>query len=209
MPLISMFPCSAGGASIDYNSRPQIDFDGKWVQWFIEFYDGQPYWEAWFLSSGTMTVDGTYTADLWAIGGGAVDSDGINKRGSAALALDVQLSGTLAVTIGAGASNYNDKVGGDTSLSGKITARGGDNDVVSDGKPYRFFAEEKASEAGENATGNEKNTRGYGAGGWMNWASNKKLEGEGYGAGGGVAMTSSTYVYRNAHFGALTVRIKA
>ena len=70
-----------GGASIDYNSRPQIDFDGKWIKPFVEFYDGEPYWEAWFFTSGTLTLSQGYTIDAWCLGGG-----GANYRGDSSLA---------------------------------------------------------------------------------------------------------------------------
>lgn len=38
----------AGGGSADIADAPKITFDGKWLPWHVDFYDGTPYWEAWF-----------------------------------------------------------------------------------------------------------------------------------------------------------------
>ena len=42
MPLISMLTGVYGlGGGISYDSHPQIDFDGKLIKPFVEFYDGE------------------------------------------------------------------------------------------------------------------------------------------------------------------------
>ena len=98
-----------GGADggIDYNAKPQITFNGKWSNWYIEFYGGVPYWEALLTSSGTLSVTGNYTADVCGVGGGA----GINNKrpgnGAFAQKLGIDLSGSIAVTIGAGGGVVN------------------------------------------------------------------------------------------------------
>ena len=208
MPLISMFPCSTGGASIDYNSRPQIDFDGKWIKPFVEFYDGEPYWEAWFFSSGTLTVNGTYTADAWGMGGGAGGVSGASStvfagRGDAGMALGVSLSGSLAVTIGAGgnAARWNTS-GGASSLGSLLNIPGGGPNREAYGEPYRFSDPAKQSEAGNDGTGAR-----HGRGGWQFWGEKyiHNESGDGYGAGGG-ALTSSEAA--QGHPGALVIRIK-
>lgn len=217
MPLISMFPCSAGGASIDYNSRPQIDFDGKWIKWFVEFYDGEPYWEAWFFSSGTLTVTGTYTADAWGIGGGAClvgsGADNLTGRGNTATVLGVTLSSTAYVDIGIGARTWNTG-GGDTKLGEWLTATGGVVGLAGNGLPYRFGDPDKANEAGANGTSGAMTRAGggflaLGAGGWLYWRAGETsaptYNGEGYGASAG---TNGSSVSACAHDGALVIRIK-
>ena len=58
---------SFGG--VDVLDAPKIEFDGSWFSWYVEFYGGTPYWEAQLFSSGTLTVQGSYVADLCGIGG--------------------------------------------------------------------------------------------------------------------------------------------
>lgn len=196
MPLISMFPCSAGGASIDYNSRPQIDFDGKWIKWFVEFYDGEPYWEAQFFSSGTLTVTGTYTADAWGIGGGGIWSsgDGVTAGGSCAMQEGIAVQGRMAVTVGAGGRSAD---GGNTSFAG-LTAGAGRPEVARTGTPYRFASPDKSNEAGANGQENKAQ------GGWLWWRNESNSSGYGYGAAGVNYYGNRGY----GQSGALVIRIK-
>ena len=42
MPFISMLTGVYGlGGGINYDSRPRIDSDGKWIKPFVEFHDGE------------------------------------------------------------------------------------------------------------------------------------------------------------------------
>ena len=101
------------GGGVDAGNRPNITFDGKWSGWHIEFYDEEAYWEALLQTSGTLSVSGQYTADAWGIGGGGASgqyyrSGYVYKTGGGSgytnMATDMALSGSVAVTIGAGAT---------------------------------------------------------------------------------------------------------
>ena len=193
---------SAGGG-IDYNSKPQITFDGKWSNWYIEFYGGVPYWEALLTSSGTLRVTGDYTADVCGVGGGA----GINNKrpgnGAFAQKLGIDLSGSIAVTIGAGGEWSDHSDGGDTTLGGVFSAAKGVVGVKNSGTYYRFGDPDKASEAGADGISGGIGWMGYG--GWMHGRASQ-YSGEGYGARGG----SSGYAYgtvSDGHPGALVIRI--
>lgn len=70
----------AGG--VDYNGKPRITFDGKWSGWYIEVYDGVPYWEALFSTDGYLVALSGYTADLWGIGGGGAGGNYYNTYAS-------------------------------------------------------------------------------------------------------------------------------
>lgn len=210
MPLISMFPCSSGGgASIDYNSRPQIDFNGSWLAWHIEFYDSEPYWEAWFFTSGTLTVEGSYTADAWGIGGGGArdrgdSGDGLSSAGATNQALGVTLSGSIAVTIGAGgmATSSDNARGGSTKLGSILTCDGGS---VGFSGQSSTASRNRFGDASRNEYG-----RGGDAGdGWLEFTPIKNTRhgrepGHGFGAG---AATFGTSGARGAS-GALVIRIK-
>lgn len=203
----------AGGGSADIADAPKITFDGKWLPWHVDFYDGAPYWEAWFLTSGTLTVEGNYTADAWGIGGGGVPSwssgGGSTLAGTAgvpAMALGIALTGTVAVTIGAGGSNggYSGDGGGATRLGDALTCPGAPEptgaSVPSDThKRYRFEDPDKAAEAGSNRTKGS----GRAQGGWLainrTVGSRDGAQGDGFGAGGGY--------YGYAAAGALVIRI--
>lgn len=100
----------------------------------MEFYDGEPYWEAWFFSSGTLTLSQGYTIDAWGLGGGGANyrSDGsLAGAGMPAMALGCTVpAGSVAVTIGAGADahdgrKYGAAKGGNTSFGSYLTAQGG------------------------------------------------------------------------------------
>lgn len=202
MPLISMFPCSAGGASIDYNSRPQIDFDGKWIKPFVEFYDGEPYWEAQFFSSGTLSVTGTYTADAWLIGGGCPTANyNDSGNGKTSTTSNLTLSGSIALTIGAG--------GGTTQL-GELASAGPGEDGVRNDFCYRFSDVEKSNEVGADGMWalSSGSIRSYAYGGWLFWkrdatssGSSVYSDGEGYGAGTQLPGSAG-------HQGAAVIRIK-
>lgn len=141
------------GGGVDYASPPQISFDGKWSGWHIEVYNGTPYWEALFATSGTLVSLAQYTADLWGIGGGgAGDSfyqSGHNYgngggSGYTNMVENVTISaGGHAVSIGAGSTALGSQ-GGSTkfldltckggyggSSSGKNGGNGGSNGATS------------------------------------------------------------------------------
>lgn len=216
MPLISHFPSFVRGGTIDYSSRPRIDFNGKWIKWFVEFYDGDVYWEAQFFSSGTLTVTGAYTADAWGIGGGGslmgTGADSITGRGNVAMALGVALSGSIPIAIGKGGDHQGGE-GGDTSLGSLLTAKGGRYGETAIGLPYRFGDADKANEAGANGTSGAT-TRAPGGflalgdGGWLYWRTGDTryltYDGEGYGASGG---TNGSSYSGSGHDGALVIRI--
>ena len=212
MGLISMFPGGGGGGGIDLASKPEITFDGNWLPWHIELYNDAPYWEAWFLSSGTLSVTGNYTADAWMIGGGggtrSVMASGSGGGGHVTQAANVVLQGTIPVTIGAGGLPGNK--GGETSFL-TTTASGGNAGAFnttpySDPNRYRFSDAYHENEIGDVGVG----TRDYaGGGGWQHFRSYEG-HGEGYGAGAGffsVNSSSDTNQNPRGHAGALVIRI--
>lgn len=198
---------STNGIGVDTASAPSAVFDGKWILWHIEIYNGLPYWEAWFFSSGTLSVTGKFDAQAWGIGGGAYPSptaqNGNNPlagRGSASI-VSVTLEGDVAITIGQGGESGN-PVGGNTMLGDTVVGAGGQPATPGTGAPYRFADPDKSNEAGEPA-GN--NSFGYGEGGWLHWdGSVYHYNGRGYGGGGGTGNASG---YCAAHEGALVIRV--
>lgn len=137
---------SAIGNGISASNKPNISFDGKWSGWHIEFYNGVPYWEALFSSSGTLTNFGAeVVADAWGIGGGGAGGkwyqSGTNYGcggGSGYLAevdaIAIAAQSTTAITIGAGAVTTSpgadsnvDEIGaaGGTTSYGTLSAPGG------------------------------------------------------------------------------------
>lgn len=207
-------------AGIDYNSKPQITFDGKWSGWYIEYYGGVPYWEAQFFSSGTLSVSGSYTADAHGIGGGGCANSGGSAayggdRGATRIATGITLTGTMAVSIGAGAF-YTLADGGTTTLAALLSCAGGKTNAGRDGMPsatrgdkcYRFGDAGHIEEQGADGTG-APYTSGNGAGGWMRWRGMTQC-GEGYGAGGGIAYPGSyQYYFLAGHSGLIVIRIAA
>lgn len=208
-----------GGGGIDYSTKPQITFDGKWSNWYIEFYAGVPYWEAVFYSSGTLSVSGSYTADAWGIGGGCGTGDfETGGSGYTNIALGLVISEAVSVTIGAPVTNPYAEAGktilGDvlTCLGGKgrnggsgANGSNGSNGLgTGDGFAMcRFRDPDKAAEAG--SAGTKTGTAGtVGGGGWLDWKTTVG-EGGGYGAGAGYDGAHSQYAY--AHAGALVIRI--
>lgn len=204
---------AAKGGGIDYNTKPQITFDGKWSGWYVEFYAGVPYWEAVFYSSGTLSVSGSYTADVWMIGAGAwygSNQYGADKYragcGHVAQKNGVSASGNSAVTIGAPV-RYKD--GGSTSILG-VTAAGGSCSEVTQGVRYRFGDPDKAAEAGDNNLNynNPSNMTRGAQGGWLHWTSGEfdsASSGAGYGAGGGYYSGGPDS--SGSHVGAAVIRI--
>lgn len=76
---------------MDVLDAPKITFDGSWLPWHIDFYDSVPYWEAWFFSSGTLTLSQDYVIDAWGLGGGGATARADTSPGGAgvpAMALD-------------------------------------------------------------------------------------------------------------------------
>lgn len=111
---------------VDVQQKPNITFNSTWFPWRIEFYDDIAYWEAWFFSSGTLSVTGSYEADAWGIGGGGgAYNDYAGGSGYVRQVLNTVLSGDIAVTIGAGASGGQTALGGDTTLGTLLTCPGG------------------------------------------------------------------------------------
>lgn len=206
---------SKTGSSMSLSDAPKITFDGKWLKWHLEFYNGVAYWEAWFLSSGTLTVTGSYKADLWGIGGGASTYWGSGggtvkgcKGGHVARTQGETISGSIPITIGAGAKNSGINAGGATKLGSVFTCLGGEvsSDFRHSGDPnrYRFMDPEKTEEKGADVAGDGVQS----AGGWLPLAEgidqNGKSDasaGQGFGGGGGY--------FGYAKSGALVMRILA
>lgn len=188
------------GGGIEADAAPKIAYNGKWSGWYVEFYGGVPYWEAVVYTSGVLTVTGNYTADAHGIGGGAA-ATGIKPGGNGAATVKaaITLSGSIAVTVGAGSIDGN---GGETSLGNLLTAAGGVGNTKKNGPYYRFGDTEKKGETGANGSPNYYGEKAAGYGGWMFWRADSS-EGEGYGAGGGYQDRT----WYSGHAGALIVRI--
>lgn len=191
-----------GGASAD--AKPAITYTGKWSGWHIEFYGGAAYWEAIFYTSGTLNIGGSYSADIWGVGGGAFDYSGVMGNGATATVSGVTLStGQIAVTVGAGATKYARGNGGNTTVGASFTATGGVMNTTQTGPFCRFGDSDKADEAGEDGT---SNGYAYGKGGWLHWRGGyDNGDGEGYGAGGDYGGYGNALV--NAHPGVCVIRI--
>ena len=140
---------------ISAKNKPNIDFDGKWSGWHVEFYDGKPYWEALFASSGTLTNYGKdCKCDAWGIGGGGAGGNYTNNyqggvgtgggSGYTNMVENITLpTKTTTVTIGAGATTlnphslnssneyYNGDQGGSTTFL-SLTCAGGYGGCTSD-----------------------------------------------------------------------------
>ena len=208
-----------GGADggIDYNAKPQIAFDGKWSNWYIEFYGGVPYWEAQFYSSGTLSVTGSYTADAHGIGGGGgsynYNNPNAGDRGATSIQFNLTLTQSVAVTIGAGAVAATGNNGGTTKLGSVLSCAGGtalaglNRPSTSRGDELRRFGDyDHSTDIG--ADGSSGKTDNFnGAGGMMHWR-DMPQSGEGYGAGGGVAdLSNYNRYYFGGHFGIIIIRI--
>lgn len=195
---------TASGSGIDPSNKPQILYSGKWSGWHIEFYDNVAYWEAVFYTSGTLSVVGTYSADIWGVGGGAFDYSGVMGNGAASMATGKTLdTGEIAVTVGAGASKNARGNGGNTAVGAVFTAPGGAMNVEQSGPFYRFSDSAKANEEGENGT---SNGYAYGYRGWLHWRCGyDKGDGTGYGAGGSYGGYGNALV--DSHPGVCIIRI--
>lgn len=205
----------AGGVSA--NGMPKITFNGKWLPWRLEFYGGVLYWEAWFLSSGTLTANKSYVADVWGIGGGATGYWTAGSRygcslggGRTGLRTGISLAGSIAVTIGAGANaatsmNAQGNSGGATKIGDTIIGDGGTitSSPISANKRYRFEDPDKASEAGAGAS--DKNFE-YG-GGWLPIAHGGNPNMDDYRQTQGFGGAGAPYT--TAWQGALVIRIPA
>lgn len=205
------------GGKIKISDAPKIAYSGKWLQWHLEFYGDELYWEAWFLSSGTLTVEGSYTADAWGVGGGGSGAwstsaaQGEGYGGCANMATGVRLTGKMTVSIGSAGSNdfdayeYGSTRGGNTKLGNDLlTCSGGYTSAIAGTgttNRYRFSAADKATESNGNAWNS--------MGGWLPIDSNTTLadsspaakQGAGIGAGAGACGL--------ARPGALVIRIPA
>lgn len=235
MPLSSVFMSAAsagggtgGGGVISFDARPRMDYDGKWTDWHIEYYDGVPYWEAILYTSGTLAVTGTVVADAWGIGGGG----GCNMAqgggsGYTNMATDLDLTGNIAVSIGAGGAHRS--AGGNTTLGSLLTCQGGGgapnysnggsggsangmpggkngsngSNGAGDGQPIcRFRDLTKVDDAGDGGTA--KAGGGAGGGGWLHWRANDGQNGCGYGGGGSFHQSG----VGPGNQGALVLRVK-
>lgn len=173
---------------IEISDAPKITYNGSWLPWHLEFYGGVLYWEAWFFSSGVLTVeDGySYTCDAWGIGGGGQANwspgGGNVSTGTAGIPnmrTNIALSDTVAVSIGAGGENgseygsSSDSAGGNTSLGDYLICNGGavpsGMDNISDTyKRYRFEDADKADESsGGSVAATDKSSTYYAQNGWL------------------------------------------
>lgn len=215
------------GETMGIADAPKITYSGDWMPWRPEFYGGVLYWEAWLLSSGTLTVeDGcSYVGDAWGIGGGAQagwSSGGGSVTNVAAgvpnMRTNITLNASIAVTIGSGGLNEGSScAGGATKLGDSLTCAGGatpDGSSVSDNyKRYRFEDPDKAAEAGRSVTADDDGNRFTAQGGWLkikrtilssysgSYSRAVTAQGEGLGSGGGYRGWSSP--------GALVIRVPA
>ena len=202
------------GGSIEISDAPKITFNGRWLGWHLEFYNGVLYWECWIFSSGTLTLQEAYTLDAWGIGGGGAltredNNDGRGAAGNPNMAEALSCeAGTLAVTIGAGgkatssSGTYSGVNGGTTSLGSLLRCSGGNYSMssqVETGKRNRFYDE----------TRDEHGRGGMSGNGWLDFAPSlneaygTREPGHGLGAG---ALTFGTGGARGVQ-GALVIRI--
>ena len=199
------------GGSIEISNAPKITFNGRWLGWHLEFYNGILYWECWIFSSGVLTLQESYTLDAWGIGGGgAVQRADTNNGRGAAGSTNTLLNeyvdvGTVPVTVGAGANASNgDANGGSTMLGSYLTCSGGQyyfSGQTPTTNRNRFGAAEK----------NEHGNGGTAGDGWLPFA-NQKGYGSGYTAytpGQGLGAGAVTYGTSGwvASPGALVIRI--
>ena len=188
---------------MDVLDAPKIEFDGSWFSWSGELPGGTPDWEAQLFSRGTLTGQGSYVADLGGIGGGAGARGGVyvhaGNAGSFAVQTEVPLSGTMAVTVGAGGGSGQN--GGNTAC-GTLTAPGGQGfSGATAASAYRFHDPDKASEQG--TAGAAYDSYSPGGGGWQHFRGVRN-HGSGYG-GGGCRVGEGKYA--DGFPGALVIRI--
>ena len=211
--LFKMNPSFGGG--VDVLDAPKITFDGSWLPWHIDFYDSVPYWEAWFFSSGTLTLSQDYVIDAWGLGGGGATARADTSPGGAgvpAMALGCAVpAGSVAVTIGAGARNtdgssWGPNRGGRTSFGGYLTVQGGqyaDSPAEHNYDAYNRFGDTTKNEAARCSGRYDGETLEIG--GWLHFACPGNVKpAHGIGAGGWPRETSGSY----GGSGALVLRIK-
>lgn len=211
----------SGKDSVSLKTKPNITYDGDWLQWHIEMYSDVPYWEAWFLSSGVLTVNEPYIADAWGIGGGGCPNrtdTGYRMGGCAGtpnMATNIQLTaGNVAITIGAGGmydsqgNMYSGENGGATSIGSWMSCAGGNysfDGTQSDASKRNRFYDVSKNEAGHGGRAGD---------GWLQFVPQMNDYGEhasinyataGHGFGGG-ALPCNTSGGRGAQ-GALVIRI--
>ena len=203
------------GVGVDTGRPPAITYDGKWSGWYVETYGGKAYWEAVFYTSGVLTVEGEYKADLWGIGGGSCTAamDAIAGRGSTSI-LSTIVTGDIAISIGLGASSQM-TAGGGTYFGNQVVGAGGAPSASGGGFPYRFGDPDKAGEQGADGDHQIDDIFGYkyGEGGWLHWVGHRRVNGskvgvnsgEGYGAGGHNTYGNTTEM---GHDGVLVMRIE-
>lgn len=146
---------------------------------------------------------GELRSDLCGIGGGAGARGGVyvhaGNAGSFAVQTEVPLSGTMAVTVGAGGGSGQN--GGNTAC-GTLTAPGGQGfSGATAASAYRFHDPDKASEQG--TAGAAYDSYSPGGGGWQHFRGVRN-HGSGYG-GGGCRVGEGKYA--DGFPGALVIRI--
>ena len=185
-------PQSGNGEGLDLTTKPQIWFSAKWSGWYVEIYDGVPYWEALFSESGTLTVAHGYTCDAWGIGGGGAggnngdtypDSTGGGSGYTAMIENAAIPTGNTKITIGKG---------GDAITSGGNTF--GAPDVGADGGETKFLT---LTALGGGGGGDEP-----GAGGSNGGKSDRVTAGENGTPGDGKIMSKFWSVEHNTEYGA-------
>ena len=233
------------GGGVDASGKPNITFDGKWSGWHVEFYGGVAYWEALFQTSGTLSVRGQYTADAWGIGGGGASGQYYRGgytyttgggSGYTNMTTGLSLTGSMAVTIGAGATTQRTLgntereggKGGTTSFMSLSCAggNGGRGDSVSggaggsngsgsgnggsNGSPGDGKIMSKFWSAEHNteygAGGTSAYNTGGGGGGYLEVGKSGGPAGHGFGGGGGSTEGYSEY---QGKAGCLLLRIPA
>ena len=204
------------GNDADYDSRPKISYDGKWSNWYVEFYSGVPYWEARLYTSGILSAEEPYEFDVWALGGGANAAANASPylagRGATAQGTGLAIADQLAVTIGAAGTSFNGP-GGATQV-GTVQAAGGQPNVRTPGDCCRFSDPDKSGEAGQdrcqkNYSGEASDMWRAGQGGWLHWTNSDYLPaqaGEGYGAGGSYYSGGPTTT--GGHPGVAVIRVQ-
>lgn len=192
------------GGSIEISDAPKITFSGKWKTWAPEFYGGVLYWEAWFFTSGTLTFDQTYTVDAWGIGGGGGSKGYVagGGGGQTNMVTGLELSGAVAVTIGAGAQS-SDAKGGATALGSYLTCAGGalGPSGGQSSERYRFSDPDKVTEAGDSPNSSGAGWLPLQSASMYNGGTTLYPGGQGFGGGGADDLCG--------HPGALVVRILA
>lgn len=166
-------PNGNSGQGVDLTTKPQIWFTGKWTGWYLEIYNGVPYWEALISESGTLTAAHSYTADAYGIGGGGAGGEYQTRYGSIGtgggsgytnMVEDVIIpSGGTAVTIGNGATSWT-SYNANSSDAYKAGARGGTTSFLSLSCPggYGGSSSERttAGEGGSNGSSGNTTARG-------------------------------------------------